>query len=351
MNRHSLRACVAVLAALFALVASAQTQSPPAPVTPPKAPAAAPARKAPKAAPPPVTSLDVTVTDPAGKPVEGAFVMALPVAGRLSPVRRARAGEGPLDAHRPGGEGEARVAAAGAVERHRARPRPRARSRLPRVASGPLAVRLEKGGSITGVVREGRGSRPVAGARVSVSENLPVPGGWEDEATRNETTTDAKGRFRIDGIGRAPVGLVARAPGFDEARREARSGEAVELFLFPGATLAGIVRDDEGRPVKGAAVWAEGDRPWRTRPPSARTRGASSGWRVSGRASTRWWPARAGAPPGSPRSWSSPRPRPACRSCSPTAASSPAVSSIPRNGRWRDACAWRCSTSTGCRPP
>ena len=44
---------------------------------------------------------------------------------------------------------------------------------LRRVASGPLAVRLEKGGSITGVVREGRGSRPVAGARVSVSGACP----------------------------------------------------------------------------------------------------------------------------------------------------------------------------------
>ena len=141
---------------------------------------------------------------------------------------------------------------------------------LRRVASGPLAVRLEKGGSITGVVREGRTSRPVPGARVSVSRSLPVTGGWEDEATRNETTTDAKGRFRLDGIGRTPVDLVARAPGFDEARTEARQGETVEIFLFPGATLAGTVRDDEGRPVKGAAVRAEGDRS-RITPPAERT--------------------------------------------------------------------------------
>jgi hypothetical protein len=105
---------------------------------------------------------------------------------------------------------------------------------------------------------------------VSVSRNVPVAGGGEDEATRNETTTDARGRFRLDGIGRAPVGIVARAPGFDEARGEARVGEAVELFLFPGATLAGTVRDDQGRPVKGAAVRAEADRPWRT-PPTERT--------------------------------------------------------------------------------
>ena len=39
--------------------------------------------KAPK--PAPVTSLDITVSDPAGKPVEGAFVLALPVTGAYLP--------------------------------------------------------------------------------------------------------------------------------------------------------------------------------------------------------------------------------------------------------------------------
>ena len=53
--------------------------------TPPKAPVSAPARKPPRPVPPPVTSLDVTVTDPTGKPVEGAFVMALPTQGAYRP--------------------------------------------------------------------------------------------------------------------------------------------------------------------------------------------------------------------------------------------------------------------------
>ncbi len=101
-----------------------------------------------------------------------------------------------------------------------------------------------------------------------------MTGGWEDEATRDETTTDARGRFRLDGIGRAPVGIVARAPGFDEVLRDARAGETVELFLFPGATLAGTVRDDDGRPVKGAVVRTASSRSARQRAfsrwPSAR---------------------------------------------------------------------------------
>jgi protocatechuate 3,4-dioxygenase beta subunit len=267
MRGRSLKGCVVLAAGLLALVASAQ--APATPSAPPKPKAAAPVRKAPKVAPPPVTSLDVAVTDPAGKPVEGAFVMALPVQGAYRPfggiapekVRSTltgREGKARLESLPPG-PWNVTVHSRGFVTQS-----------LRRVASGPLAVRLEKGGSITGVVRERRGSLPVPGVRVSVARSVPVTGGWEDEATRNETTTDAKGRFRIDGIGRAPVGLVALAPGFDEARGEARAGETVELFLFPGATLAGTVRDDEGRPVRGATVWAEVNPPRRP-PPAERT--------------------------------------------------------------------------------
>jgi protocatechuate 3,4-dioxygenase beta subunit len=267
MNRHSLRACVAVLAALIALVASAQTQSPPAPVTPPKPPATAPARKTPKAVPPLVTSLDVTVTDPAGKPVEGAFVMAVPSQGAYRPfgavapekVRSTltgREGKAKLEPLAPG-PWNVTVHAKGFV----AQP-------LRRVASGPLVVRLEKGGVITGVVRDGDGNRPVPGARVAVDGGLTLPSAWSQEATRNEATTDAAGRFRLEGIGRAPVTLAARAPGFGRAeRKDVRAGARIELFLFSGASLAGVVRNDGGRPVEGAVVRAEGDQSWGAPPP------------------------------------------------------------------------------------
>ena len=268
MNRRSREGCAALLAALLALVASAQTPSPTAPAVPAKAKAPAPARKVPKP-PPTVTILDVTVTDPAGKPIEGAFVLALPAEGAYRPfgglatekVRSTltgREGKARLESLPPG-PWNVVVQARGFV-----------RQPLRRVASGPLAVRLERGGSITGVVREGRTRRPVVGARVSMGAGIAATGGWAEEATRNETTTDAEGRFGLDGIGRTPANVVVRAPGFDLVATEARQGDRVEIYLFPGATLSGTVRDDEGRPVKGAAVQAESHRS-RIAPPTERT--------------------------------------------------------------------------------
>ena len=122
--------------------------------TPPKVPAQKPTAQAvptkPKPAPPasrtkptsPVTTLDAVVTDPAGKPVEGAFVVAIPVEGPYRPsgglapdkVRSTltgREGKAKLESLPPG-PWTVGVHARGFVEQS-----------LKRIASGPLAVRLE----------------------------------------------------------------------------------------------------------------------------------------------------------------------------------------------------------------
>jgi Carboxypeptidase regulatory-like domain len=266
-NRLATKAVV-----LFALVGAAAAaeidQPPPKPAGQQKVPASA--RKKPKPVAPPVTSLDVTVADDAGRPLPGAFVTAVPEQGayrtyggiapeKLRTAFTDRSGKARLDSMPPG---------PWTVTVHARRFVP---ERLPRVASGPVSVRLAKGGVVAGVVRDGDGNRPVAGARVAVEGDFEPPGGGWDERTRNETVTDAEGRFRLEGIPRGAMALVARAPGFARARRtDVRAGATIELFLFAGATLSGTVRDDAGQPVKAALVRAEGDQPWNA-PPAERT--------------------------------------------------------------------------------
>jgi len=216
--------------------------------------AAPPTRPAPK----PVAGLEVTVTDPAGKPVEGALVMALATERLYRP-------DGEVDSSRvrsalTGRDGRARIdAPPPAPWTVVAHARGFVTAVRKRVAVGPVTVRLEKGQTITGIVRDGESGRPVAGARVSVPATVGAPpGGWEEEALRRAVVTDAQGRFRLEGIGPGRLRVTARATGYAAADRpNVRPGEAVELFLFPGAGLMGFVRDEAGRPVKDAEVRLE----------------------------------------------------------------------------------------------
>jgi hypothetical protein len=75
---------------------------------------------------------------------------------------------------------------------------------LRRVTTGPLAVRLEKGGSINGR-RAGRSDeRPVAKARVAIDAERQAPSAWSDDPTRDEDRRPTpRARFRLDGIAAA----------------------------------------------------------------------------------------------------------------------------------------------------
>jgi protocatechuate 3,4-dioxygenase beta subunit len=234
------------------------------------APAGEPPKPPPRPSRPPSPStLDVTVLDPAGKPVEGAFVTALPAfgaytgaelqAGKLRSAITDKDGRARLD-RMPRGPWSVTVRARGFVSRDESR-----------VSLAAVTVRLGRGTALAGVVLDGTTRMPVAGARVVVDEGLPLPGEWEDRLTRNEAVTDARGGFRIGGLGRAPVSLIARAPGYGPARHDAvRAGSRVELFLFPGPTLSGTARDEAGRPVAGATVRLFGEG-WSAPPPAEPT--------------------------------------------------------------------------------
>ena len=198
-------------------------------------------------------TLEVTVVDAAGKPIEGAFVMATPSVGayvgvqlQTDKLRSAIAGkDGRARLERmPRAPWEVAVRARGFARGHEAR-----------VASAAVTVTLQRGGTIEGLVLDGLTKAPVPGARVSVDEGLALPGEWQSELTRNAATADARGAFRLDGIARGRTSLVASAPRYAAARRDSvRAGARVELFLFSGPTLTGTARDEGGRPIAGASV-------------------------------------------------------------------------------------------------
>lgn len=212
---------------------------------------------APRSTPPPV--LEGTVKGPDTKPLEGALVSAWPTVGRWDePARTCRtdaAGRFKLnlassDPH------DLRVEAAGL-----------AAARLDKVRPGvSVAVTLGRGRTIEGAVRDD-GGQPVAGARVTArSETGLAVSVWEPGAGSVLAVTDARGRFRLEGIAPGLHSLTATARGYGEAsRRNVRPGATVSLTLRSGGWIAGRVLDPSEKPVKGALVRAEQEpRFWQT---------------------------------------------------------------------------------------
>ena len=213
----------------------------------------------------PPSSLEVVVQDSRGKPVAGALVTL--VAGReLLPRGRIA---------RTDAEGRVRIEDL---------PRPpwdigvQARGLAPKRVerldgTKPAVVRLEPGASITGVVLDGATRAPAAGANVWawVRAGLGAER-WEPESGRVSTTCDARGRFKLEGLAAGTVSVTATAPGLGRATRQSvLVGSAVDLYLQPGSTIAGSVRDEAGRAVKGAVVRVTAETPMQYLPPSERT--------------------------------------------------------------------------------
>jgi large repetitive protein len=79
------------------------------------------------------------------------------------------------------------------------------------------------------------------------------------------TKSDAKGRFRLEGLGPGTLSIGAVAPGYGRASRDgAKPGRPIDLFLFPGASITGAVLGPEGTPVAGAVVEARQGQSWST---------------------------------------------------------------------------------------
>ena len=242
-----------VLSVAFALAAS-QTQPTPPPNKPSAAtprPSPAAAKPSPKPTPTPALVLSGTVRGADGKPVEGAVILykSLGAPGREPAAMTKTDAEGRFRADlKTAGPVYVRVSAKGLAGRTFEKVQP----------GSPLAVMLDRGQTIQGVVRDSAGE-PLAQVLVVASPSLGVAlSGWGTEGQSIETRTDARGAFRIEGVGPGLYSLRATARGFGSASKsDVRPGATVNLMARPGGWLAGRVIDPKGLPVRGALVRAE----------------------------------------------------------------------------------------------
>jgi uncharacterized GH25 family protein len=192
-----------------------------------------------------------TVKGPDGKAIEGALIVAAPVGSdeRL-PLTTKTDAEGRFKlALKKAGALDLRIEKQGlAIRRLEKWP-----------SSASLDVQLAKGGVIEGTVRDGPSGATLPGVRVEArsdrAADRPLP--WDPEAGSVRSKTDSKGRFRLEGLGPGTYVVEASARGYGRGRREgARPGRPLDLFVFSGGSIGGVVFGPDARPIPAAVVQA-----------------------------------------------------------------------------------------------
>jgi uncharacterized GH25 family protein len=137
-----------------------------------------------------------------------------------------------------------------------------------KIPSADVQVALARAAALEGIVLDERG-QPVSRAFVNLDEQR----GPDDEVNPVflAGTTRADGRFKIDGVGEGRYLLKVRVTVKDtlEARTkelpleiQGTKAPEVRVLLDPGLPLAGVIRDEQGKPVAkvSVAVAAQGDK-------------------------------------------------------------------------------------------
>lgn len=124
-----------------------------------------------------------------------------------------------------------------------------------RTSTGSPALKLAKGGTISGSVRDVKSQLPVAGARVAIA-----PGGRFREATL-DAMTDAKGNFTLMPLAGSTYDVRASRPGYaiNGTQTVSVKGAATvqkTFFATANGRISGSVIDDDKRPVSAAKLSA-----------------------------------------------------------------------------------------------
>lgn len=108
----------------------------------------------------------------------------------------------------------------------------------------------EAAGSIKGIVISSIDEAGIPGATLELLTGL--------NENIDATTSDASGRFEFKGVNTSDPMLAIRATawgfGYQITRAPATDGSEVKITMSPGCTVEGIVTDESGTPLSGAAV-------------------------------------------------------------------------------------------------
>jgi len=123
-------------------------------------------------------------------------------------------------------------------------------------AEGTLRIKLSRGATLTGTVRDAKSQKPVSSASVSLRTRRPGENPYESFA-------DAKGSFTVGPILPGSYSVWTQVPGYREAEvdLDLKAGETLNkvIYLEQSASVAGVVSDEDKRGIPGALVTAGAD--------------------------------------------------------------------------------------------